>query len=238
MSIREIHENVKLKYNKIDSNHNRDFPPALLDMIINNVINDYIDIFYEGKNNKGYVLGIEGTQKTTDMLSTLVTSKVISSVPDSLEYELDPINYRNFIRASVTDSCGVVNVKVYPHGELNTVLNNPLKRSSKKWRRIVSAIRSSTSNDYYSSLFLYSSPDYDIPTNLKLDLEFIRKPRAVFFGGYNSLDGQYFVNDNPVTSDLPESYHNLLCDMVVQELSNILLDANKYQLMMNKLNNA
>ena len=241
MSIRELHQRVKLIYNKLDSNHNQDFPPALLDMVIDGVINDYIDIFYSGNNFKNYKLGFEVTQQRIDMLSTLVEQSFLqgSIVSGDIVFPFTSLKkpYRNFVRGSLKTTCGIIGFKIFPNGELNSILNDPYQRSSRVWRRVVTSIKGDPESDYDSALIAHSSVDFpaeEIDTTV--DLTYIRRPKTVFFGGYNSIDGKYAFDDEPVDSDIPHDYQkSLLPTMVAQELSYIINDTTKFQLLKDKI---
>lgn len=243
MTIREIHQRIKLGYNKIDSNHKPDIPPAYLDLTIQGVINDYIDIFYSGNNFKRFKLGFEVTQQRIDMLGTLVESTSLQAFPLSEDDEtiIFPFSnldkpYRNWVRGTINTECGNINIKPTQHGELNFTLNDPMQRSSRKWKRLVSAIRSNPEQDDRMALIVYPSEDFPInEIGNEITLEYIRQPRVVFFGGYNSIDGLYNASDDPVTTDLPEPYHYLIVDMAVQELARNLADGAGYQLITDKI---
>ncbi len=107
MTTDRIRHEIKLRWNKINSNHKKDFPDAYLDDIVNDTINDYIEIFYSGNNSKKYKLGFEVTQQRIDMLSTLVVpfksaaTTLVSPTIYKLELSsLDP-QYKHFVRARV-----------------------------------------------------------------------------------------------------------------------------------------
>ena len=59
MTIDRIHQEIKARWNKLNSNHKPDFSPAYLDDCINKSQEDFVDIFYSGNNSKQYKFGFE-----------------------------------------------------------------------------------------------------------------------------------------------------------------------------------
>lgn len=240
MNIKSLHFDIKVKWNELDTNTRVDIDPAVLDHIINDVTQDYVEIFYSGRNGKRYNLGFEVTQQRIDMLSDLVVGEGVQPVlvPKVIQenklYEIDfkalKYPYRHLIRAFVDSECGIINIKPEQHDDLNHVLNDPLRRPSKTWKRLVSATRASTEGSG-SSLYLYS----DFAIN-DVQLEYIREPIKVFYGGYNSLDyingdeNAPNINTPPIDSDISDKYQNLLADMVVQQLARIYQEGGIFEL--------
>ena len=249
MNIKYLHYEIKRRWNELDSNVHPDLPPAQLDHTINSCVEDFIEIFYSGRNGKQYNLGFEVTQQRIDMLSNLVvgeplqppvTPKVITEnklyeVPLTSEYLIKP--YQHMVRVFIDSDCGYINVKPEQHDDLNHVLNNPMRKPSSTWKRAVAATRASSEGDS-SSLYVYT----DFGVN-EIQLEYIRQPKPAFFGGYDSynyINGDETadnINTPPRTVDLPEQYHNLFVDMVVQELSRIYVEGDKFQLSAEKIIN-
>jgi len=239
MNIARMHHEYKLRYNRLNSNHKKDFPPAMIDDILNEAQNIYIELFYGGNSIKKNKLGFETTQQRIDMLSTLVVKPSEPIYPQNVEgnvYEFDLskcTKYRHAVRAYVNSNCGLVNVQLIQHDDLNLVLNDAFRGPSRKWRRLVGAFGSNSFNPSQPSLYVYSEDDFVIEG---LFLEYIREPRRVFFGGYDSLEflrgdtGAYNKNSNPVDTELPFAYHTVLVDIAVRETSRILEDAQRYQL--------
>ena len=127
-------------------------------------------------------------------------------------------------------------------------MQDPHRRPSDKWKRKVAVIEQSTNASVEKSLFVYSESAVD-----NISLEYLRKPIEVYFGGYDSVEytncintggtncTQYYhfsgIPSDPVDCDLPESYHNLVVDIAVQEFARILEDGNRFNLTQDKINN-
>lgn len=261
MIIREIHWEVKQRYNKLDTNSKKDFTPMELDALIWDAILEYVEIFFSGNNAKKYKFGFEVTQQRIDMLSSLVVSKPLQSsiTPDVItdnkyEFYLSQANgqlispYYHFIRASAATTCGLVNVKMERHNDLNYVLTDAFRKPSKKWKRLVGVIERSSNPLVESSLYIYSEPGFTIAN---LDLEYLKYPLRPYFGGYNSIEYNNCVStggtdctinfDNTAlptlarTSDLPAKFHTIIVDIVVQELARRLEDGNRFSLRQDKI---
>lgn len=245
MIIQRMHNEVKLRYNKLNSNHKKDLPPALIDDILNEAQHIYIEIFYASNKEKAYRYGFEATQQRIDMLDTLVVKpeeryKPVKLKNDVYELELSRLEYpyKHLVRAKARTNCGIVNITPIKHDALNVILEDAMRGPSKRWRRLISAQGKSTKSDG-SSIFIYSEPNFEIEDIISL--EYIRRPRKVFFGGYNTLEfihgdqSAYNENTEPVNSELPENYHTVLVDIAVQELSRILEDGERFQLRRDKI---
>lgn len=257
MIIREVHWEIKQRYNKMDSNSKKDFTPMELDALIWDVVMDYVEIFYSGNNLKKYKLGFEVTQQRIDMLSSLVVTDSLqpSLIPNvtslnKYEFYLGTPNlvedYLHLVRVYANTNCGKINVKIERHGDLNYILEDSFRKPSKRWRRLVGTLSKSSSNDYESSLYIHSENDFIVDN---LDIEYIKVPIRPYFGGYNSIEYNQCIKVNgsncndfynnattiPVMTDINENYHGLLVDMVVQEISRRLEDGNRFSLKQDKI---
>lgn len=239
MTIERLHQEIKFRWNKMNSNHKKDFSSAYLDDAINKATDDFIEIFYSGNNSKQYKFGFEVNQQRIDMLQTLIVPE--ESIPvelistDKYKINLSDLSesYRHFLRASVTSTdCdgNVIPVNIVRLNDLDSKLNDKFTQPSLNWKRCLGSIKNNT-------LELYTK-DYTIT---ECNIEYLRNPVKVFYGGYDSLE---FINgdtlayqsgSSKVTSDLPPAYHDLLVDMVVQYLSIVLEDQSKFQLQQQEL---
>ena len=239
MTIQRLHQEIKFRWNKLNSNHKKDFHPAALDDIINKATDDYIEIFYSGNNSKEYKFGFEVTQQRIDMLQTLVPTNPdgsILSYPATLvstgQYRVNIAafvpKYRHFLRAYVVPvECPTkkIPVTLVRSNDLDVKLADSNTQPSLIWNRCLGSIKN-------NNLLLYTT-GYTI-TEVKI--EYIRNPVKVFSGGYDSLeflngDTTAYSSSSPlVTSDLPEQYHDLLADVAVAYIARSLEDNNKFNL--------
>ena len=239
MTIDRIHHEIKFRWNKLNSNHKKDFPSAYLDDAINKATDDYIEIFYSGNNSKEYKFGFEVTQQRIDMLQTLVptdtdgsilsyTATLISTGQYKVNLAAFTPKYRHFLRAYVVPvECPEkkIPVTIVRLNDLDTKLADANTQPSLTWNRCLGSIKN-------NNLVLYTK-DYTIAS---VKIEYLRNPVKVFFSGYDTLEflggdtNAYEDTDPKVTSDLPEQYHDLLVDMDVQYIARTLEDNNKVNL--------
>lgn len=232
MDISRIHYETKFRFNKLNSNHKGDLFPEQIDDAINKVSDDYVEIFYSGNATKEYKLGFEVTQQRVDMLSSLVVPEksisptlVRTNVYKVALNNLTP-KYRHFLRGWVIPTgCDSIPITIVRHNDLDKKLIDLNQKPSLAWNRCLAVFK----ND---GLYLYT--DYAITSVV---IEYLTNPVKVFSGGYDSLEyingdtSAYKVADPKVQSNLPEQYHDLLVDMIVQYLARTLEDTNKFNLL-------
>lgn len=144
----------------------------------------------------------------------------------------------------VTTNCGKIRIgKVYQneHDDLNVILLDAMTRPSKKWKRLVAVLGRSSANDGTSSIYVYTNGEFTISG---LDVEYLKYPDKVFFGGYDTLEylsGDLTAptsSDPPINSEFPDwVQRTLLINMCVGNISANLYDYNQSQLRDNKINN-
>jgi hypothetical protein len=225
----------KLKYNKLDSQHNPGFFDADIDELLYEALLDYIEIFYSGNNFKQFKFGFEVTQQRLDMLESFVTPYSLTSPSSSTEFDFNkfsftlPTDYLHNIRAFSTHSCGDFIVSIETHDRINKVLLDSFKQPNKGWKRSVGIINN-------NMLHAYSDVTLD---NIKG--EYIKVPQKPFSGTYNSIDylngdsDAYKIGDDKVDLEIPDKYGDIVIDMAVQNTSGILSDYNHAQYLNNKL---
>lgn len=235
MTIERIHQEIKFRLNKLNSNHKQDFPVEYIDDAINKATNDYVEIFYAGNAMKPYKLGFEITQQRMDMLTTLVvpeTTVSLTNFSTDIYSGTLPSLYKHFIRGYVVpqECAKKIPITIVRHNDLDFKLKDANQQPSLKWERCLGVFKD-------SKLFLYTKTF--TPTSCKI--EYLKQPKLVYFGGYDSLEfingntSAYKTGDPQVTSDLPTNYHDLLIDMVVQYLSSVIEDENTYNFQREKI---
>lgn len=254
--IQSLHQNFKLKYNKLNSNHKRDLPAAYIDDLANQAINEFQDIFYHGTNIKKYKIGFEVTQQRLDMLSNLIekdhylipyATNSIYSDYDVIEFKLSDLElqnlpaYKNHVKSLVETKCGFIPTTIKQHDDIDDLVINKYTKPSLEWYRVYILIGGSSDGDQdESSLYLYV-PKQSFVTRLQLD--YLRKTPKVFSGGYNTLEftygdtKAYSVNSPIVHCEIKQEYSHILVDIMVDIISRILDDPQQVQLMQDKLIN-
>jgi hypothetical protein len=248
MNIQEMHYEFKVRVNRLDTQHYQDLPPHNIDNLLNNAINHFVEHYaYANK------LPFEVTQSRIDMLSNLVIGQPeqptliptrVSSNSFEVKFSQLAYPYAHLVRASVNSNCGVVNVKLIPMEFLNRMLNDAMQRPSFRWRRLLGTIRkSSTEQD--ASMYIYTEPAFELTG---VNIEYIKQPAKVFFGGYNTVEydacvergldncSQYYsIATLPVDCDIADMYHSLIVDIAVREYGRYTENAGKFQLQDNKI---
>lgn len=251
MNIQEMHYEFKVRANRLDTQHYQDLNPYTIDSLLNNAQMYFMEHY-------AYVsrLPFESIQSRIDMLSNLVIGYpeqpelnpvlIDSSSVTTYELKLENLkyDYAHLVRAYVNSNCGVVNIKLIPINNLNRMLTDALQKPSAKWRRLLATIRK-TSDDVNPSLYIYSEPSLIVQG---VRLEYIKNPKEVFYGGYNSIKydtciassgincQQYYnVSTQPVDCEISETYHSLIVDIAVREFTRYTDNINKLQAIDNKI---
>lgn len=224
MIIERLHIEVKLRWNKLNSNHKQDLFPAELDDALNKAQEDLVEILYSGNNSKQYRFGFEVTQARIDMLSNLV--KQVSITPTLVEsnvYDiLLPTDYKHFLSAAAKPCNSVL--RIVRHNDLTTKLADENTKPSIKWNRILGVFQKSKIRTYTAAPIT------------SLDLIYLKQPTKMFIGGYDTLEFQSGVSTAPSSvspkqeCELNETTQEMLIDMTVEYLARCFEDNNKIQI--------
>lgn len=237
-----IHHLFKLKMNKLDSGANYDLPPAFIDTLIWEALNEYIEIFYSG-NTKNYQLGFEATQQRMDLLKDFINSypDIPALLPtSSIDYnnvklqrfDISSIDYKHMLRIVGKDSlCSrIIKLDVEQLNNLDNELISHFKKPSVKWLRGFAYV-------IKNKIYTYTENNLT-----ELYLTYIKTPIKPFFGGYNTLE--FLQGDNTAPSatspqvnvELSKDYANILVNIMVQLASININDFNKGQVFQQKIN--
>ncbi len=243
MNIQRMHSEVKLRYNKLNSNNKPDLPKQFIDDYLNNAQDEFIRICYAGNNTKKFKIGFEVTQQRIDLLSSIVIpEETVSSVslfkPNVYKIELNDLThpYRHLIRLYANTSCGKIECIPVKHEDIDPYLRNENTKPSAIWRRCLYVVASDGSNN--PCLYLYTGGEFTITS---VTLSYIKEPKKVFFGGYNTLE---FINGDAtapstvtpaINTELPQTSHDFIVDIAVQLISRSLEDINQLQITEDKI---
>lgn len=237
-----IHHLFKLKMNKLDSGANYDLPPAFIDTLIWEALNEYIEIFYSG-NTKNYQLGFEATQQRMDLLKDFINSYPdISALSptSSIDYnnvklqrfDISSIDYKHMLRIVGKDSLcsSIIKLDIEELNNLDNELISQFKKPSVKWLRGFAYV-------IKNKVYTYAENDLT-----EIYLTYIKTPIKPFFGGYNTLE--FLQGDNTAPSatssqvnvELSKDYANILVNIMVQLASININDFNKGQVFQQKIN--
>jgi hypothetical protein len=228
--------------NKLDSGSNYDVPPAFIDTLVWEALNEYIEIFYSG-NTKNYQIAFETTQQRMDFLKDFINSypDIPALLPfDSIDYngsklqrtDLSTISYRHFLKGSCKDGfCGkIIPLEIETLNNLDNELISEFKKPSLKWLRAFAYVIKNT-------LYTYSENNLS-----EIYLTYIKTPIKPFFGGYNTLEfiqgdlNAPNITSNQVNVELSKDYANILVDIMTELASNNINDFNKGQVFQQKIN--
>ena len=214
----------KQEANKYDTNHYQDFFPAIIDDILYDAALDYVDLFYTGKNYRGYNLGFETTQQRIDMLSTLVKDTSLNREELNLfsKFHESVFSFENDYYHNSTliafDSCNnPINIEIIEHQDFLASLNI---KEQRLWNLAYALVENNNIKVYYHE-----------PINT-VNQTYIKKPNRPFIGGYDTLE---FQNGDasapsqlsaPSSLDIPDTYCRVLIAIAVQNVFNNLRDYN------------
>lgn len=226
MIIERLHLEILSRYNKLNANHHKKFSAHILDDAINKAQDDYVEIFYSGNNTKEYKLGFEITQQRMDMLRSLVvrrtpTPTLISTNKYSVDLSTLTPKYKHYIRCTLKqDGCNSV-LDIVRLNDLDFKLADFNTKPSKLWGRSVGVFSD-------NKIIIYSDGAVT-----DIELEYLKIPRNVFFGTYDTVE--YTAGDTtaPNTGDPKVTteidFPEILIDMTVQHLSRVIQDESKFQ---------
>lgn len=230
MNIKELHYDFKIKIDKVDSLKKRNFETHEIDWIINEAQLIFLKQRFGQTNFK--VKGFETTNKRkTDLGNLHITSPMIQpglntqQVDSSIfSINLKDLKYPYFIITRLhgdIEKEGCVKkthqVKPVTHDDLNEYLIRSFYKPDFNWGRIlVTEGQSDIIGE--KSLYLYSG---DFKIN-KVYIDYIKMPRKVWFGNYDSLDGKYSIGSPEVSLEFHESVHSEIIDIAVAECSRII----------------
>lgn len=227
MTIAQQHKEFKIRLNRVDSNHDQDFLPWEIDSFLNRaalfMLDHYGELreFGKGQFHKDLLAPFTIVYPEQEELPLTVVDTTLYEVPfSSLKYD-----YHHLIRAYFHLNDINIEVSILPLDKIS-LSEDAITGSDLKWGKLIGYIGKSSMEDS-SSLYLRSSDDL---STKRIRLEYVRIPKAVFYGGYDTIEylrcvqlgggqsecGQYYnANTDPVDSEFPSSYHSLQVDIAV-----------------------
>lgn len=232
MRVEELHYQTRFEYNKLVNNHNASLTDVDIDNVLNMSVDDYIDMFFYGKNLKGFNVGFETDQQRIEMLHSLVSDTQIPAIATTgNKYKFSLVLNQNVNKYGDYIS-GTVEVKNCPgkYLELHIAQHNDQveldfhRKTSLKWERV---------NGLFKSDFIEIDTHGEfVPT--VLNLTYLKKPNVICLGTYQDLYLLQTIPNPPnkvkVECDLPEKYHKLLTKIAVLNLDRIYGTARQSEL--------
>jgi hypothetical protein len=227
MTTREMHYDFKRKFNKIDSQKNRNLLVPEIDWLLNEAAELFVKKVSNPKVNLG--LGFETSQRTIDDIKSIVvhgtwipfTNNIITLPSDYLYYVRGRVRMS---KKNCTNKEGVLYIR--EHRDLFE--ENEFYKSSFEWREV---------NGLFTEQGIQVFTDDTFTIN-EAKLSYIRKwpyfHNAQDFNGgsYADLDG--VVLTGTVQCDLPEHVHREIVDIAVM-LASSEVPTSDFQLKAGKL---
>lgn len=243
MTIREMHQDIRNKVDKLSSFADDDLNPAMIDWYINLATRIETDARL-GINNINRQ-GLEVTQKRTDDLReihvkspSIIQPAIVPTLAGDLFGDYYEVTFNSFskeylqltgLRCKISKSgCSdkVIGLTVTKENELDFVLNDPNYKPDYKWGKGYFTEGESLDGSTEGSIFIYTADDFSVT---EVYPSYYRKPVDVFFGGYDSLNGLYLAADTPVNCELVR-IHDQICMRAVELISSDIQDPELTQL--------
>ena len=214
-SVREMHYDFKKKFNKVDSNQNRNLLIPEIDWALNEAQDIIIDLIAQPRPKS--FLGFEKSQKNIDDIRVLVVNdqhsspSVLDGTPGCYLVSL-PTDYRYFARLYSTISkkkCSGVRTRVTMREHDDNFEESYFDSSSFEWR-VVNGLFTQ------EGIKLYTDNTFSITDAY---LSYIRKPRRIHNaqdyrnGTYKLPSGESLTGSS--NCELPEQLHREIVDLAV-----------------------
>lgn len=238
MTIKDMHYDFKVKFNKIDSQQNKNLIIPEIDWLLNEAQNIFIDIVAQPRVANH--LGFETSQKTIDDIRTLVTQNCDEPqlnegkelLPKNGKEFYLPDDYRYFVRGYAyleKGNCNNAKARLYIQQHDDEFEESPFNNSSFEWREVNGIFRD-------DKIVLYGDDTFYIE---KLCIDYIRIPKYIHnaedykSGEYNLPNGDTLT----MTQDceLPEQTHREIVDIAVM-LASGAIQTGDYQFKLGALN--
>ena len=234
MNIKDMHYDLKLKLNKIDSSQYRDLQIPQIDWKLNEAIEIFIKSVAVPRFSE--VMGFEKTQRNIEDIRTLVKrGKEITTTlalnDNKVFYAAIPNDYAYYVTSRVDatkKNCSKTKMKCFvrKHGDLNE--ESVFDSSNFEWEDI---------NIYFDSEGIAITTDGTFSIT-KLHLDYIKKHPWVHNAEDYSSQGYELLDETVLTGTqdciLPEHTHKEIVDLAVLLITGDLIP--DYQIKKQKLN--
>lgn len=237
MTLLEGHWHLEEEINQLSNGNNPGLTDAEKDRLINLSINDFINLFFYGKNPKNLIIdGFEENQRRLDMFENLIvgypeesklsTVKTLADNTYSFDLTKTKQTYREYITAKIeTTNCGDFDVSISQHNDGSDTDFH--RRSSKKFKRVNALLRN---NHIY-----FKATDF---TPKALKLTYLKKPNEVSLGTYPDLNLTNQANPPnkaKVEWDINPDYQYIIITIAAQNYMRIYEKQLGYTLNSNKI---
>ena len=243
INIRNLHWEFTERVNRSSSNLNQDFTPAQIDQFIHNSVRTMVQDLGK-KEDDVYAMDFIGSLIVTAPDQPAVKAVKVSSGRYELNLADLAFDYFHYKRLFLNQECRFVKVTMVGEGQLNDILSDYLQRPSKKWNRVYGYVAKATAGKGRSIFLLCENIDVID----KVDIEYIRYPKKVFFGGYNSVEyldcvsrggvncKEYYSATSPIVDlDFDPVYSSAIVDGAVLEAFRTIENMAGFNLITEKL---
>jgi hypothetical protein len=228
MTIREMHFDFKKKFNKIDSQKNRNLLVPEIDWTLNEAEELFIKTIAIPRVKN--VLGFETSQRSIDDIRSIVKTSPFAPISNSLQPI--PTDYRYYVRGRAKLKKGTCPMKeatilIQEYG--NLFEESPFHKSSFEWGEVNGVFNS-------NGLQLFTDGTFSID---QVSLTYIRKTNYMHnaqdfgTGSYNHPSGVTLTGS--VNCELPDHTHREIVDIAVM-LASGEVQASDFQMKLSKLN--
>lgn len=230
MRIQAMHYDFKMKFNKIDSQSNRNFKVPEIDWLLNEAAELFVKMIAEPRLRKQ--LGFETSQRTIEDIASIVVSddNDWSSVTNNVLTL--PTDYWYLIKGRVKVTKGkckdvVGRFHLVQHDDMYE--EKPLYKSSFEWRRF-------NAHRFDGGIKFFDDGTFSITDaclNYIRRMSFMHNAQSYVGGTYISAEGVTLTGT--VDCELPVTTHSEIVDIAVL-LASGNIQTSDYQAKLNKLN--
>ncbi len=227
MTIKEMHYDFKKKFNKVDSQQNRNLLVPEIDWTLREAEELFIKLIAEPRLRNH--LGFETSQRSIDDIRSIVTTVSIPVVNGIVAI---PSTYKYFIKAEATISkgkCKGVTGRLHIRQHDDMFEESPFDKSSFEWRTVNGVFNQ-------DGIKIFTDGSFSVEA---VNLTYIRNPKVM----HNAEDfkaGTYTLPSGVVLTgfencELPNQTHREIVDIAVM-LASSEINTSDVQMKMNKLN--
>lgn len=229
-----MHYDFKMKYNKVDSQNNKNFLVPEIDWLLNQGANLFVNMIAEPRIKKQ--LGFETNQRTIDDIRKIVVNPDVTKeiswkavVDNSVAL---PEDYWYFIKGNVRmskGSCSKVKARVTIKQHDDMFEESSFDNSSFEWREVNALF-------YEQGLKFFTDGTFkinDFCINYIRKMTYMHNAEAFRSKGYKLPNGQILTGFS--NCELPETTHSEIVDIAVL-LAAGQIQSSDYPLKMEKLN--
>lgn len=226
------HVSFKQASNKYDSQNYQDFPNAFIDDFLYDAELDYVRHCVTTTPIQGILKGFESNQQRIDMLQPYIMNPILTPIYDKTRgktkvtvFKLPKDYYMTTEDLYSFDKCGnTISVQVVPYQNLDSYINTNKKLQEQLlWSQAYATLKNNEIHVFYPEIIS------------SLELHYVKLPRKVFSGGYDTLEfiagdtSAPSANSTKINSLVPEAYCHILIDIAVANVFGNLRDYNLAQ---------